>query len=47
MAFSWLRDFGYLVVIVREGSSAVENVWGRPLGELMSQFRKTVQNVSK
>jgi len=47
VAFSWLRDFGYLVVIVREGSSAVENVWGKPLGKLIVQFRSTLQEVSE
>jgi len=44
-AFSWIRDFGYVVIIVREGGSAVENVWGKPLGELISQFRETLSNV--
>lgn len=47
LAFGWIRDFAYLVVIVREGGSAVENLWGRPLGELVSEFRGTVDSVSK
>jgi hypothetical protein len=46
-AFAWIGDFGYLVVIVREGGSAIENVWGRPLGELMAQFGDTVDTASK
>jgi len=47
LAFAWIRDFAYLVVIVREGGSAVENLWGVPLGELVSQFRDTVSSASK
>jgi hypothetical protein len=44
-AFSWLRDFGYLVVIIREGGSAVENVSGKSLGEVISQARKRMSSV--
>jgi len=47
VAFGWIRDFGYLVVIVREGGSAVENLWGKPLGKLVSQFRDTVSSIDK
>lgn len=47
MAFEWIRDFGYLVVIVREGGSAIENLWGKPLGELLAQFRDTVSTPSE
>jgi len=46
-AFAWLRDFGYLVVVVRESGSAVENLWGKPLGEVIGQFRDTVQDVTR
>jgi len=47
LVFSWVRDFSYLVIIVREGGSAVENVWGQPLGALIGQFRETVGDVTK
>jgi hypothetical protein len=47
LVFSWVRDFSYLVIIVREGGSAVENVWGQPLGALIEQFRETVGDVTK
>jgi len=47
LALAWLRDFGYLVIIVREGGSAIENVWGEPLGEVISQFRETVSEASQ
>lgn len=45
--FAWIRDFAYLVVVVREGGSAVENLWGKPLGDLIQQFRKTLRSASK
>lgn len=47
MLFGWLRDFSYLTIIVREGGSAIENIWGKPLGELIDQFRSTVDAASK
>ena len=47
LVFSWVRDFSYLVIIVREAGSAVENIWGEPLGKLVGQFRETVGEVSK
>lgn len=46
VAFAWIRDFSYLVIIVREGGSAVENIWGKPLGDLIEQFRSTLGAVS-
>ena len=47
IALAWIRDFGYLVVVVREGGSALENLWGKSLGKLIEQFRDTVSNVSR
>ena len=47
LVFSWVRDFSYLVIIVREAGSAVENIWNQPLGELIGEFRETVGEVSK
>lgn len=45
-AFTWLRDFGYIVVIIREGGSAVENVTGQSLGEVISQAQKRLSSIS-
>jgi len=47
IALAWIRDFGYLVIVVREGGSALENLWEKPLGKLLGQFRDTVSNVSR
>lgn len=46
-AFAWIRDFGYMVVIAKDGISSIENVWDQAIGELIPRWKSMISQVSE